>query len=210
MATATNKDWISIGTDVVISLFALGGSFLLNALPEIDSKSFIIGFAQIGSLLIFLFIKFFVISNKGTNGFFIRFAVIMAVAFFISALSYYEFKKSHTRFIARENMVVVKGKLRNDVLAVCARTGKPTADCEDWYLSIITSDKLDSVWTPGSVGRNTTVIILLYALIVFSLSAALFSIVELLNRVAPINPEEKQNDAKGEDPKSKAYLAETI
>lgn len=181
---ATKNDWISIGSDVVISLFALGGSFLINALPEIDSKSYIIGFAQIGSLLIFLFIKFFVVRNKGTQSFFIRFAVVMAVVFFITAIFYYEFKKSHTKFFTPENIVVVKGKLSNEVSSICARSNKKPQDCEDWYLSIITSDKLGSVWTPQSVNTNTTIIILLYVLIVFSLSAALFSIVELLNQAS--------------------------
>jgi hypothetical protein len=182
-----NKGALTSGLQVVATLFAVGGAFLGDFLPEqIDNKKFIYGIAQLLCLIIFFLIKNRLRSNNtkiekkrwGTVG------LIMGIAFLSCSYLYYNHAQHHLKSMRGVTEKIITGKLTKEAKAMCetpefTQTNILHKPCEDALLNFRTVQDVEFIWEPGSVDRNADFFVLLYILIILTLSAAIFSLIEL-------------------------------
>jgi hypothetical protein len=182
---------------VVIFIFGAFSGFLLNISPPdpAGNIAFQVGLAQFVALVILLF--FSLLSNfqlrrsKKNQRKFLRLWLMIAAAliltFIISSLLYYKNFQDNTIVQKDWNIRFTRGTLTETSRQICAEEKQyhSEAECESfllykYYNANEISDK-HFLWTEESVSRASLRLLINYIIVIVSLSASLFSLVELLS-----------------------------
>ncbi len=182
---------------VVIFIFGAFSGFLLHVSPPDPSGNiaFQVGLAQFVSLAILLF--FSLLSNfqlrrsKKDQRKFLRLWLMIAgsliLTFIISSLLYYRNLQDNTILQKDWNIRFTKGILTETSKQICAEEKQfhSESECEvfllyKYYNANEISDK-HFLWTEESVSKTALRLLINYIIVIVSLSASLFSLVELLS-----------------------------
>lgn len=178
---------LTAAIQIVVTLFASFGAVLGDFLPDqIEAKSYIYGTAQFACLLLFLLIKITIIKNT-TPVIVMRwkiFAMTMSVSFIVVSFLYYCHGRDHLKSIqiGNEKRNMISGVLTQESKALCKdplfiSDNPRKLPCEEALLEI--GNETHLIWTKDSVQRNTDIFVFLYILMIGTLSAALFSLIEI-------------------------------
>jgi len=182
---------------VVIFIFGAFSGFLLNVSPPDPSGNiaFQVGLAQFVALAILLF--FSLLSNfqlrrtKKDQRKFLRLWLMIAagliLTFIVSSLVYYRNLQDNTVLQKDWNIRFTKGTLTETSKQICAEEKQyaSESECEafllyKYYNANEVSDK-HFLWTEESVSEAAQQLLINYIVVIVSLSASLFSLVELIS-----------------------------
>ncbi len=178
------NDTLKSGIEVVTALLGIGGSFLLNLLPnngELGNTNFLYGTAHLTCLIIFLILKYLIF--KKSNIWF-TVAVISAVLFVVFSFLYYSHSNNHYKKRGTSNVFVITAQLSDSAMNICNQNPNAVRgylDCEDFILSNYPADAYKWMWDKSSYETNKNLFIIYYFLIIFFISITIFSLIELIN-----------------------------
>ncbi|WP_284653284.1 hypothetical protein [Flavobacterium terrisoli] len=192
-----NKNILVIGIQVVLTFLGAFGAILKDILPnEIESKPFIYGITQFSCLFVFLILKAAFFKKKVIKkSHWIAFASLMLVSFLVSSWFFYNHNRKAIILVgANAEKVIIGNELTPRAKTACTNIKKmfpelTLKECQQKLLVEGTADDPTWIWTEPSIEQNEDKFVLFYILLVISLSAGLFSLVELLspNQTAPEN-----------------------